>query len=196
MKTQKRKLGIEEFDLRIQIADIGRKEIEEFGMVNLSTTLNKFHKDKRVKYPIRSTTGLWNGIQSKKEEIILEGEIKLFASKPIPWRRVKPSEVPGIYYVVDKKGQLIYLGESTNIYRRHHMHSNRTYISALRRHVGTEIFGFEFIGKKKFMDKNDQTITNYLNTCKIAWMAVSFGRLELEEILIKKHKPLLNRKAK
>lgn len=194
--SQKKLLEIEEFRLRTLSSKIGRKELEEFGIVNLKTNLNKFHKNKRDQYPIKSEQGLWNEIQLKAEEILEEGETLLFSSKVLPWKQADLFAVPGIYYVLDKNEQLIYLGESTDVSRRHHMHSNRTYISALRRHVGTDIFGFGFVGKKKFTSKDDQEITRYLYSCYFSWMEVSFGRLELEEFLIQKHQPKLNRKSK
>lgn len=40
----------------------------------------------------------------------------------------------------------------------------------------------------------DKKVTEFLRTCKSTVFPVAFGRYELEEYLIKKHRPLLNRK--
>ena len=50
-------------------------------------------------------------------------------------------------------------------------------------------------GKKRyFTETEDKKVTEFLKTCKSIVFPVAFGRYELEEYLIKKHKPLLNRK--
>jgi len=106
--------------------------------------------------------------------------------------------VSGLYLVKDKKDELIYIGESSNIYDRYCTHSGRTYFSALRRHIGTDVFRYNLIeinGKKRyFNEKEDIEITKYLKQCKAVFFPVYFGRYEIEEFMIKKHKPLLNRK--
>ena len=100
--------------------------------------------------------------------------------------------------VKNKNGELIYIGESSNINERFKTHSGRTYFSALRRHIGTEILKFELQeikGKKRyFSETEDRKVTEFLKTCKATLFPVAFGRYELEEYLIKKHRPLLNRK--
>lgn len=93
---------------------------------------------------------------------------------------------------------MIYIGESSNINERHLTHSNRTYFSALRRHIATEILQFELkekSGKKKFLNEiEEKAVTLYLKDCNAIFYNLNFGRCELEEYLIKKYKPLLNRK--
>jgi hypothetical protein len=50
-------------------------------------------------------------------------------------------------------------------------------------------------GKKKyFIDNHDKEVTKFLRGTLAAFYPVSFGRYELEEFLIKKYRPLLNRK--
>ena len=104
----------------------------------------------------------------------------------------------GLYLVKDKSGKLIYIGESSDIGERIKTHSGRTYFSALRRHIGTDILGFELQevkGKKRyFSGTEDRKVTEFLKMCNVTLFPVSFGRYELEEHLIKNHRPLLNRK--
>jgi len=48
-------------------------------------------------------------------------------------------------------------------------------------------------GKKKYLDdKEEKAVNDYLKTCNAVFYPVNLGRYELEEFLIKKHKPLLN----
>lgn len=104
----------------------------------------------------------------------------------------------GLYIVKDKSDKIIYIGESSNIGERIKTHSGRTYFSALRRHIGTDILGFELqeIKEKKryFSEIEDRKVTEFLKTCKVTLFPVTLGRYEFEEYLIKKYRPLLNRK--
>ncbi|VTQ01781.1 GIY-YIG nuclease family protein [Sphingobacterium daejeonense] len=102
--------------------------------------------------------------------------------------------------VKDAKGDLIYIGESSDIYGRYTTHGKTTYFSALRRHIGTEILGFELIekngnGKKKYFDPSqDIQVNQFLNNCIALFYPIRIGRYEIEEHLIRKYRPLLNRK--
>ena len=165
-------------------------------MVNLSTKLNKFHTGKRRRFEVAEQNGVWKDVQSAGMDLLKEGTHKLFQAAPTKWTQAEVSVGPGIYFVRDKLGQLIYVGESTDVNRRHHMHSNRTYISALRRHIGTEILGLKFKGKRKFSIEDDLTVNEYLSQCTFSYSLISIGRLELEEYIVQKHKPTLNRKSK
>ena len=104
----------------------------------------------------------------------------------------------GIYWIEHKKDGHIYIGESSDVSKRHLTHSGRTYFSAVRRNLGETILGFNLQtikGKKRyFSEKEEEGLNKYLNDCTIKTMPISFGRFELEEYLIKKHKPVLNRK--
>ena len=95
-------------------------------------------------------------------------------------------------------GKVIYIGESSDIGERYETHSGRTYFSALRRHIGENILGFSLKtikGKARyFSDDEDIKVTAFLHASRIAVLSISFGRYELEESLIRKYHPLLNRK--
>jgi len=191
-------IAIESFKIQFISTKIGRKEVEEFGIVNLPTKLNSFQLDKRQKFAIADQKGLWNAVQENFEEILQEGEIKILKSAFTPWFDTKIISKAGLYLVKDKTEKLIYIGESSDIGERIITHSGRTYFSALRRHIGTDILGFELQeikGKKRyFSETEDKKVTEFLRTCKSTVFPVAFGRYELEEYLIKKHRPLLNRK--
>jgi predicted GIY-YIG superfamily endonuclease len=191
------KIPILDFELEIIYTKIGRKEIEEFGMVNLPTKLNKFERGKRRIVKIDIEKNIWNDVQAEFEKLLIEGEEEFF-KKPInAWNSAFPKTLPGVYMVVNSTDDIIYIGESSDISERYSTHGSSTYFSALRRHIGTELLGLKFIDskKRKFNDFEDHKVTNYLRECKYRSMLVSFGRFELEEYLIRKYSPLLNRKG-
>ena len=190
-------IPIEGFTVRFISTEIGRKEIEDFGIVNFGTPLNNFQKGKRLKVELKKQNGLWDKVQNQKKEFLIQGEEHVLKQKFAPWFEINIKSTAGLY-IVKNKGEIIYIGESSDIKERHSTHSKTTYFSALRRHIGTEILDYklqERNGKKKyFEDKNDKKVTEFLNGTTAVFLPVSFGRYELEEYLIKKHKPLLNRK--
>lgn len=142
--------------------------------------------------------GLWNLVQENYLQLLEEGEIKIQKSTFTPWFETNTISLAGLYLVKDKTDKLIYIGESSDIGERIKTHSGRTYFSALRRHIGTDILDFELQeikGKKRYFSEIEDTkVTEFLRTCKITPFPVVFGRYELEEYLIKKYRPLLNRK--
>jgi predicted GIY-YIG superfamily endonuclease len=192
-----RPIPIDAFSVRFMPTDIGRKEIEDFGIVNLATPLNKFQIGKRQKADLKSQDGLWNRVQTQKSELLKQGEEIVFNQKFSSWFDANAESVAGLYIVKDKN-KIIYIGESSDIRERHNTHCGTTYFSALRRHIGTDILSYELKeknGKKKyFTDTEDKKVTDYLRGTIATFHPVSFGRYELEEYLIRKYRPLLNRK--
>ena len=191
-------LKIDEFDLQFINTNIARKEVEEFGIVNLPSILNKFQIGKRDVYNGSSNQKLWENIQNNYNNLLVEGETAFLKQKYLNWYDANPPNNAGIYLVQHIKDGLIYIGESSNIYKRYKTHSGTTYFSALRRHIGTDILNF-FLksknGRKRyFTDSEDSMVDIYLKKCKISYMKINFGRFELEEYLIRKYHPLLNRK--
>lgn len=190
-------ISIDSFSLRILQTDIGRKEIEDFGIVNLSTPLNKFQKGKRRKFELQGYNNIWDVVQENAPKLLAQGEETVFKYDFISWYDYEVKSTAGLYIVKDRT-KIIYIGESSDINERHQTHSNTTYFSALRRHIGTDILGYnlqERNGKRKyFSDVEDINVSKYLKDTKSIFVPVSFGRYELEEYLIRKHKPLLNRK--
>lgn len=193
-----RGLQIEDFKVRTVLTNIGRKEIEEFGIVNIPANLNKFQKGKRQKYLGNTDQEFWNEVQTNFTAIIEQGETELLKAKGIKWFDAQVKSTAGLYWVEHTTRGLLYIGESSNISDRYVTHSGRTYFSALRRHIGENLLGFQLQtrkGKKRFFkDLEDDKVTGFLRKCTIKTLSVNFGRFELEEYLIRKHKPLLNRK--
>ena len=190
---------IDVFRIQHISTQLGRKEVEEFGIVNLPTIVNSFQLKKRNKYQILYNNGIWNEVQKLKSELLKEGEKEILKSTFKKWSENVVDPNAGLYIVKDKDNQLIYIGESSNISERYVTHSNTTYFSALRRHIATEILSFELKernGKKKYLtEAEDRAVTLFLQSCNSVFYHANFGRCELEEYLIKKHQPLLNRKG-
>ena len=189
---------IDEFKVQTISTLLGRKEMEESGIVNFPTKLNNFQLGKRKQFKIDNHNGLWDLVQKQHTDLIMEGESQILRATFVPWFDTRIVSVAGLYMVRDNSNKLIYIGESSDIGERITTHSGRTYFSALRRHIGTEILGYdlkEIQGKKRyFSDSEDRQVTAFLKTCNVTLFPVSFGRFELEEYLIRKNKPLLNRK--
>jgi predicted GIY-YIG superfamily endonuclease len=190
-------------DFRVRYAEtrIGRKELEEFGIVNIGCRLNRFQLGKRAAVSAATDSTAWKLSQAARDALLAEGEVAVFSRPFVNWSAGGPSRCAGLYVVraPDDRG-VLYIGESSDISERYKTHSRATYFSALRRHVGTEILGFTLAvrnGKAKyFSDEEDCAVTAFLLNCRIAWLPVRFGRFELEEHLIRKYQPRLNRKDK
>jgi predicted GIY-YIG superfamily endonuclease len=191
-------LLIDNFNIQHMPTQLGRKEIEEFGIVNLPTLLNSFQLGKRNASNICCHNGLWSEVQDFKQKLIEEGEKDLFKQSFQKWFDIKIASVAGLYLVENKSGDLVYTGESSDISERYNTHSGKTYFSALRRHIATELLSFELKeinGKKKYLSDNEENaVSAFLKTCSASFYPIAFGRYELEEYLIRKHKPILNRK--
>ena len=192
-------LSIEDFTVQIIETEIGRKEIEEFGIVNLPTNLNRFQKGKRQKFEGSVKKELWSEINGQVEELLKQGEKALKSSKRENWLECSATTCAGLYWIENKMGEVIYIGESSNIFDRWSVHSEKTYFSALRRNIGRTLFGFDLQkinGKKRYFSEPEaKQITKLMRNLKIVVCPVNFGRYELEEYLIRKFKPVLNRKG-
>ena len=196
--NQKRQLKISNFEVRTIKTGIGRKELEEFGIVNIPANLNKFQLGKRNFRTAKANTKLWFEIQTNRQEIIEQGEKELKKAKSYNWFSAIINSHAGLYWVEHKTKGLIYIGESSDVFKRYETHSGKTYFSALRRNLGETILGFKLQtinGRKRyFSDIEDREITKFLMNCSIKTLPISFGRFELEEYLIRKNNSLLNRK--
>jgi predicted GIY-YIG superfamily endonuclease len=191
-------LKIEDFKVNSIKTSIGRKEMEEFGIVNLPTILNKFQLSKRNKVSFSKIGNVWEKVQSNSEELLIQGEMEFLKQPVLKWVGAAVPKSAGVYAVFDNSHELIYIGEGSNINKRYMNHSKRTYISALRRHIATNRLEFTLKtikGKARYLSETeDNRVTAFLRDCQIAFLSVNFGRFELEKYLIKKHKPVLNRK--
>lgn len=192
-------IDITSFEVRAAEIWFGRKELEEFGMVNLATTLNRFHRNKQKPWLDVHDDELWLVAQSQYEFLLSQGEAGLLEQRPTPWLDSAPPNLPGIYTVcIEGCEPPLYIGESSSLQKRHEAHSSTTYFSALRRHIGTVTLGFKLQckgGKKRyFRPEEDAKVDEFLRECHFACLPVAIGRVELEEMMIRNHRPILNRK--
>ena len=192
---------IKEFQVQFVEIAFGRKELEEFGMVNAKTPLNKFHGGKRLLREKATRFHSWQQAQAVSTQILEEGEEILMHQSSASWESAKIPCQPGIYAVqAHDFDKLLYIGESSDLDKRiHSAHGKSTYFSALRRHVATELLRFKLQsrnGRKKYLSiDEDSEISSFLQACQLRVLPIAIGRLELEEMLIRKHRPILNRKG-
>jgi predicted GIY-YIG superfamily endonuclease len=193
------KATIDLFRFQFMLTSIGRKEIEEFGIVNLPTKVNNFQKGKRLKCSFPDEDGLWQSIQDQTNKLLTEAEPYALTASTTPWTAVMPEPIAGLYLLRDSEKKLIYVGESSNLAARIMKHKEQTYISALRRNIGRSVFDFELHVrngmKRYFTTDQEERVTEFLDSCSLAILPVSVGRFELEEFIIKKHRPPLIRKG-
>lgn len=103
---------------------------------------------------------------------------------------------------------MVYVGETHDFNERINVHHKRTRVSALRRSIGRNIFGFDLktqaeLGnliskdtrKKFFTEEEDSIVNQFISECEFTVYPVSIGRLELEETLIQRFSPMLNKKG-
>ncbi|MEA2030671.1 MAG: GIY-YIG nuclease family protein [candidate division Zixibacteria bacterium] len=193
-------LQVDNFEVKYVTTRVGRKELEEFGIVNFPTPLNKFQLGKRNNYRGLLKSDLWGKVQDEYFGIIESGGKAVIAAKPCNWLEATPLAKAGVYIVFNHKNEIIYIGESSNIGDRYKTHGKDTYFSAFRRNLGTNLLGFrlkERKGKKRYFEPNeDSQVDNYIRNCKIILKMINFGRFELEEYLIRNIQPVLNKKSK
>lgn len=193
-------IAISEFKLRFIRTEIGRKEIEDFGIANLRTPLNKFQIGKRQICPPAEDHAKWDAVQDRASELVKFGAAQCLEQRFHQWRDGKSQSTAGLYLIRNSAGTIIYVGESSDIFARFQTHSSRTYFSAVRRNLGSDILGYHLQtrkGKKRyFEDSEDLSVSEYLRECSIAFCPVALGRYEVEEHLIEKLRPILNRKSK
>lgn len=192
-------LHMDVFSVQCSKTTIGRKELEEFCIVNLPTHLNKFQLGKRGVVPHATSSLVWEAIQAKSVDLLDQGVEAALAQQSVPWFEASPPSLAGLYIVRHgAKNERIYIGESSDLSERYSTHSKLTYFSALRRHIATEMLGFELKtrdNKKRYLTQmEDEAVTNILRASGWAHLSVSLGRFELEEFLIRKYRPRLNRK--
>ncbi|MBO6793234.1 MAG: GIY-YIG nuclease family protein [Balneolaceae bacterium] len=192
---------IELHDFRVQYisTNIGRKELEEFGIVNLPSNLNRFQLGKRKSVKGDTNADIWKAIQNQTDQLLKDGTQVIVNLGIVPWNTANPPNRAGIYWIEHPEDGLIYIGESSNLFERYKAHSKTTYFSAFRRNTAEKLLGFtlkEKKGKRKYLSETEEaTLDQFISECSIKILPVAFGRFELEEYLIALKKPLLNRKG-
>jgi len=193
---------IGEFRVQTMATRFGRKEIEDFGIVNVPTRLNKFQKNKRPVIDPSYGSEMWGLVQEACHDLLAEGAERYMARPMVPWTEATPPDAPGLYGLWGEGDETpLYVGESSELANRYKTHSTNTYMSALRRHVGSVILGLELKDKngkknKVFTEADDRMVDAYLERSLYSWMEVGLGRYEVEDHLIQTELPVLNRKGK
>lgn len=144
----------------------------------------------------------WEEIQKDAENLIKEGYQILTDSELFGWDCIdkipKEAGVSAIY----KGKELLYVGESENIYNRfvkHHNNPNSK--SIFRRNLAEVKLGIPFKkndkGKKVSTvptEEVDAKIKDYIKECCFRYLLVDLGRSELKEYIIRRYSPVLNKK--
>ncbi len=192
--------AITDFAFQVAPTRLGRKEIEDFGISNLLTELNKFQLGKRIRIERAEHCKKWIQVQSRAEELIKSAADTCMEHPMIELNEAIKVAHPGIYIVQHCDDGIIYVGESSNIGTRLKTHGSATYFSAFRRNLATTAFGYELEtreGRKRYLPEQAEAEVNaYMSNCRFAAIALFLGRYEIEELLIAKINPVLNRKSR
>ena len=70
---------IGEFRVQTMATRFGRKEIEDFGIVNVPTRLNKFQKNKRPAIEPSSVNEMWSLVQEARRDLLAAGAERYMA---------------------------------------------------------------------------------------------------------------------
>ncbi len=103
-------------------------------------------------------------------------------------------------YVFFRKDKVVYVGESGSLKARMG-DVRRTVNHTLRRNIGDKLFsrikGYaKATSKRKFPESIEKKVNEYMETLHVVVVPVPFGRTEIEEYLVEKHKPKFNTKTK
>lgn len=191
---------ITDFALQFMTTRFGRKEIEDFGIANIPAPLNRFQLDKRAVRSPASTSDEWDRLQAAVPDLLSEAVSHFWNLQPSRLMDAEVPSAPGVYALwQDSPRRVLYIGESSDLSERHQTHCKHTYFSALRRNIGTNLLGFslhEVRGKRRYFTEDEERQLNaFLGGCLYQSMAVTLGRLELEEHLIARDVPPANRKV-
>lgn len=144
----------------------------------------------------------WEEIQKDAENLVIEGYQILTESQLFDWASIsklpKEAGVSAIY----KGKELLYVGESENLYNRfvkHHDNPNSK--SVFRRNLAEVKLGIPFKKNEKGkkistmpQDEIDKKTNEYIKQCCVRYLVVDLGRSELKEYIIKRYSPVLNKK--
>lgn len=190
---------ISEFSVQVMATNFGRKEIEDFGISNLPNLLNKFQIGKRKKIDIPPYADDWLHLQAHAMATISETAAYCLEVKPADLQESIGKQSPGLYIIRHEAGNVVYIGESSNVGKRLSTHSSQTYFSAFRRNLANQL-GYSLItrnGKKRYLsDDAEANVDRYMRECTFTAIPLHIGRYEVEEYLIAMLNPQINRKAR
>jgi predicted GIY-YIG superfamily endonuclease len=185
------------FEVRVVPVSIGRLELEEIGIACLHPTFNLMRRASRSAHPHDDAdVALWLRVEEDFAALLREGAQMAAEAQGVAWTEVRPPPGAGLYILRGQNGEMLYVGESDALAERLGTHRHpRSYFSALRRHVGTELLGLAFAPEivRGFRPIDEAAISDFLSSCTVAIVPLAFGRWELERHLVQTHRPLLNR---
>ena len=73
------------FRVRYMETAVGRKEVEEFGIVNAACSLNKFQRGKRDMAAAAANSAIWSEVQRQHATIIAQGQATVLSAPFYPW---------------------------------------------------------------------------------------------------------------
>jgi predicted GIY-YIG superfamily endonuclease len=183
--------------IRALPVELGRLELEEFAIACLRPSVNLMRRDSRTALAyVDAPTDLWRRVQSDSDRLLKAGVSAALEIPAFPWKAMRPSIGAGLYILRDSERKALYVGETDALGERLGTHRGaRSYFSALRRHVGTELLGLAFAPdvRRGFSPADEARISAHLSTCTIAIVPLAFGRWELERELVGEMRPVLNR---
>ena len=118
-----------------------------------------------------------------ENQLLKSSKIKF--ERNLIWRQKNFSKVPGIYALFEKKENLIYIGETGNLFKRI-SDITRTVNHTFRKQIGKVKFN-GIKSSKKYNPEIEELIDKYFDDeLFISFIEVNFGRLEIETYLIDK----------
>lgn len=144
----------------------------------------------------------WQEIQNDAENLVKEGYEILTNSALFDWSHISKIPQEAGVSAIYKGKELLYVGESENIYNKFTKHyGNSNSKSVFRRNLAEVKLGIPF--KKNEKGKKISTMPEaeiiaktdeYLKGCCFRFLTVDLGRTELKEYIIKRYSPVLNKK--
>ncbi|MBK6733130.1 MAG: hypothetical protein IPG61_03420 [bacterium] len=111
---------IGDFRVQTMATGFGRKEIEDFGIVNVPTRLNKFQKNKRPVIEPSYGSQMWGLVQEARHDLLAKGAERYMARPRVPWLEAVPPDAPGLYGLWrDGDEAPLYVGESSELENRY-----------------------------------------------------------------------------
>ena len=132
----------------------------------------------------------------KKEELINESERLLLNGTKIKFSFDKNwssnfTKLAGVYAVFCND-DLLYIGESASVKERM-KEIKRTINHSFRKKLGKHLFCDAILTKGKFDEQIEKSLNEYyLSNLYVSFIEIEFGRIEIEEELIKRNSNLLN----
>ncbi|PCH78089.1 MAG: hypothetical protein COB98_01640 [Flavobacteriaceae bacterium] len=130
-------------------------------------------------------------ITNEIEKNLLDKANRLKFTYNTNWKENFP-EAAGVYAAFENS-ELIYIGQTSEL-RSRMSDIRRTYNHTLRKKIGKREFKGVLI-KNKFSEEIEEKLTQYMvENISFSYQEISFGRLEVESLLVKnnKNKKLLN----